>query len=152
MEGITIPMRRGSMDDISQEQDGSQADSDEMPRDSMNSQTAKAIYEREAMIQIDYSSLDDDHKELEMPEDVKKTADSLNKQVADMQNTLQRINAPNLKAMEKSVASWEPCVFHLFPILLLFSVSIELESPIVQLEIAISFLLCTLYEYHADLS
>ena len=33
--------------------------------------------------------------------EVKKSLDHLNKQVSDMQNTLQRINAPNMKAVEK---------------------------------------------------
>ena len=63
MDDIRLPLQSGSMDDISQEGDrsssqGSQGD------DSMNTQGAKAIYEREARIAIDYEELDDDFKDV----------------------------------------------------------------------------------------
>lgn len=102
MDDIHLPMKRGSMDDISQENDSSQTDentSDSTARDSTSG--SRAIYEREARIQIDYSMLDEEEKELDHPEDVKKAQDALNKAMSDMQSTLQRINAPNMKAMEK---------------------------------------------------
>lgn len=52
------------MEDISQEgETSSQTDSSVMEMDSLSSQDAKAIYEREARILIDYSNLDDDLKE-----------------------------------------------------------------------------------------
>ena len=38
-------------------------------------------------------------------DEVKRVLDSLNKAVSDMHNTLQRINAPNMKAMERYVCS-----------------------------------------------
>ena len=54
------------MDDISQstggDGGGSQNDSD-LP-DSMSSQGARAIYEREARITIDYAALDDSYKDV----------------------------------------------------------------------------------------
>ncbi|XP_041349100.1 structural maintenance of chromosomes protein 1A-like [Gigantopelta aegis] len=102
IEDIQLPMKRGTMDDISQEGDvSSQPEaSQETPSDSMSSQGAKAIYEKEAKIRIDYSSLSDDYLDLEHDE-VKRVLDSLNKAVSDMNTTLQRINAPNMKAMER---------------------------------------------------
>ena len=63
MEDIRLPMVRGTMDDISQEEGASsQADSEAL--DSMSSQGQKAIYEREAQITIDYERLDDDYKDV----------------------------------------------------------------------------------------
>ena len=65
MDDIRLPMQQGSMDDISQStggDGGSQNDSD-LP-DSMSSQGARAIYEREARITIDYAALDDSYKDV----------------------------------------------------------------------------------------
>lgn len=103
MEDIELPMTKGTMEDITQENEpSSQPDgSTETPTDSMSSQGAKRIYEREANILIDYSRLDDEHKEIDDPNEVKKTIEQLSKNCSDMINTLQRINAPNMKAMEK---------------------------------------------------
>jgi hypothetical protein len=62
MEDIRVPMRQGSIDDITEGDavDGSQ----DTPMDSMNSQGAKAIYEREAALEIDYSLLSEEYKEV----------------------------------------------------------------------------------------
>lgn len=63
MDDIRLPMQQGSMDDISQVGDtSSQGDSESVS--SMNTQGAKAIYEREARITIDYESLDEAMKEV----------------------------------------------------------------------------------------
>jgi structural maintenance of chromosome 1 len=71
MDDIRLPMVRGRMDDISQEEAvSSQPDaSDSTPVDSMSSQGAKAIYEREANIVLDYSALDDDFKDVRFKQD-----------------------------------------------------------------------------------
>jgi len=69
--------------------------------ESMTTQGARRIYQREAHIVIDYTSLDDDFKDLDGIEDIKKTYEQLNKQIYDMESTLQRIAAPNMKALEK---------------------------------------------------
>ena len=69
MDDIRLPMQRGSMEDISQEGetssqvDPSNADSTPM-QDSMSSQGAKAIYEREQQIMLDYSYLSEDYKDV----------------------------------------------------------------------------------------
>lgn len=109
MDNIELPMRKGTMDDITQENepssamDGTQMDGtqSETNLDSKSSQGAKKIYEKEALIIIDYTSLVDELKEIEEPNEVKKTIEQLTKGVSDMVSTLQRINAPNMKAMEK---------------------------------------------------
>lgn len=103
MDDIDLPMTKGTMEDITQENElSSQPDgSTETPTDSMSSQGVKRIYEKEANILIDYSRLDDEHKEIDDPIEVKKTIEQLTKNASDMINTLQRINAPNMKAMEK---------------------------------------------------
>ena len=51
------------MDDISGETEQSNT-GEETPIDSMSSQGAKAIYEKEAQILIDYTALDDEYKEV----------------------------------------------------------------------------------------
>ena len=70
MDDILLPMRHGSMDDISQEESGggSQGDASsmELGADSVTSQGVKAIYEREARIVIDYTNLSDDHKDVRL--------------------------------------------------------------------------------------
>lgn len=91
MEGINVPMLQGSLEDIA-EVDASQ---------DSGSQRESSIHQREAHIKLDYSSLDDELKELEGPDDIKKSQELLNKQLFDLENTLQRIAAPNMKALEK---------------------------------------------------
>ena len=39
--------------------------------------------------------------QIDDPNEVKKTIEQLSKNASDMMNTIQRINAPNMKAMEK---------------------------------------------------
>jgi len=63
MEGIQVPMTRGSMNDIAQEGDTAASQSDSTI-DSMSTQGARQIYEREAHIVVDYSHLDDDYKDV----------------------------------------------------------------------------------------
>jgi len=100
MDDIRIPMRHGSMDDIAQDGEGPDG-SQETPTDSMSSQGAKAIYEREAKLDIDYNMLSEDHKELESNDEVKTALESMNKNISDLETTVQKINAPNMRAMEK---------------------------------------------------
>jgi hypothetical protein len=46
---------------------------------------------------IDYTQLPDNLKELDEPEDVKKMGDRLNRAITELQNTIQRIQAPNMR-------------------------------------------------------
>jgi len=48
-------------------------------------------------ITIDYQSLNADYKDLEESDLIKKRADKLNKAIHSLQDTIQRIQAPNMK-------------------------------------------------------
>jgi structural maintenance of chromosome 1 len=67
MDDIRLPLARGNMQDIAQDADmSSQQESSvgDTPSDSMSTQGAKAIYEREAKIMIDYEQLGDEYKDV----------------------------------------------------------------------------------------
>ncbi|XP_022237918.1 structural maintenance of chromosomes protein 1A-like isoform X3 [Limulus polyphemus] len=96
LEDIIIPMKRGSMKDI--DQDASQQDES---TDISGSHNTQRIYEKETKIQIDYIDLADELKDLDSHEEVKKEGDHLQKEISDMETHLQRIQAPNMRAMEK---------------------------------------------------
>lgn len=93
MDDIAIPMLVGNMEDIVAA-DPSQSSSND------TSSTAQQ-YEREARIQIDYDMLSDDLKDLEEKDEIKKRENKLTKAIHALQDTLQKIQAPNMKAMEK---------------------------------------------------
>uniref|UniRef100_UPI00398F1733 structural maintenance of chromosomes protein 1A isoform X2 n=1 Tax=Pristiophorus japonicus TaxID=55135 RepID=UPI00398F1733 len=92
MQDIKLPLHQGSMDDISQEE-GEDAGS--------SSQRTSNVYAREAMIEIDYSELCEDLKDALADDEVKIEMNGLQQKVTEHQNILQRIAAPNMKAMEK---------------------------------------------------
>lgn len=91
MEDIAIPMLRGNMEDIAQESStiGSESTADA----TLNTQQ---LYERESLITIDYGFLPDNLKDID-EEDTKKTNDKLNNVISELQGTIQRIQAPNMK-------------------------------------------------------
>ena len=64
MDDIRLPMTQGSMEDITQEGESSQVPSSDLGVDSMSSQGARAIYEKEANIVIDYDQLSDDYRDV----------------------------------------------------------------------------------------
>ncbi|XP_069688454.1 structural maintenance of chromosomes protein 1A [Periplaneta americana] len=99
MEDIAIPMQRGNMEDIAQETSG--MDASEASSIETTSTSTQQIYDRESRIVIDYTQLPDNLKELDEPEDVKKMGDRLNRAITELQNTIQRIQAPNMRAMQK---------------------------------------------------
>lgn len=92
MEDIAIPMLLGNMEDIAGET--STMNSSEANNDS--SLSTQQQYERERRITIDYALLPENLKDVE-EEDIKKTTDKLTKIINDLQNTIQRIQAPNMK-------------------------------------------------------
>ncbi|XP_033230168.1 structural maintenance of chromosomes protein 1A-like [Belonocnema kinseyi] len=94
MEDIAIPMLRGNMEDIA----GETTLNNETTNDSNLSMQQQQ--ERENRITIDYSSLSDRLKDID-EDDYKKTSSKLNKAITDIQNTMQRIQAPNMKAIQK---------------------------------------------------
>ena len=56
-----------------------------------NSQPSQIIYEKEANIVIDYSDLNEDLSSLDETEDVKKVEKTLEKQINELQATINRI-------------------------------------------------------------
>lgn len=96
LEDIAIPMLHGNMEDIAGET--STTNGNETNNDS--SVSTQQQYEREKRITIDYALLPENLKDVE-EEDIKKTTDKLTKIINDLQNTIQRIQAPNMKAIQK---------------------------------------------------
>lgn len=97
MEDIAIPMLHGNMEDIAGETsttNGNETSSDV-------SLSTQQQYERERRITIDYALLPENLKDIE-EEDIKKTTDKLTKIINDLQNTIQRIQAPNMKVCKIS--------------------------------------------------
>merc|ERR1719210_1300335 len=92
MDSINIPMRRGRLEEIEDEDDPS--------IDVSSSQSSHIIYEKEEKIKIDYSSLNSSLKECE-EDDVRRIEKRFEKTISDLMATIHRIQAPNMKAMQK---------------------------------------------------
>ncbi|XP_063792659.1 structural maintenance of chromosomes protein 1A isoform X2 [Pseudophryne corroboree] len=92
MQDIKLPLSKGTMDDISQEEGEESVGS---------SQRTSTVYAREALIEIDYSELSEDLKEAVADDDIKQEMSALQQKLNEQQSVLQRISAPNMKAMEK---------------------------------------------------
>uniref|UniRef100_A0AAX7TQG7 Structural maintenance of chromosomes protein 1A n=1 Tax=Astatotilapia calliptera TaxID=8154 RepID=A0AAX7TQG7_ASTCA len=88
MQDIRLPLRSGTMDDISQ------GETDE----SSSQRTSSSVLAKEALIEIDYSNLSED---LKVEEEIKAETNTLQQRLNEQQSILQRISAPNMKAMEK---------------------------------------------------
>ncbi|CAL7944176.1 unnamed protein product [Xylocopa violacea] len=97
MEDIAIPMLHGNMEDIANETSSTTGNSESNIDSSLSTQQQ---YEREKRITIDYALLPENLKDIE-EEDIKKTTDKLTKTINDLQSTIQRIQAPNMKAIQK---------------------------------------------------
>lgn len=107
MEDIFLPFKKGGMNDIdlgeptaSQPETSSQ-ESSSTDINSASTQGAKITYEREANLVIDYSSLSRNLKQLDDPAEIRNMMNELTNKVNKLQTTLQRIQAPNMKALEK---------------------------------------------------
>ncbi|XP_051947649.1 structural maintenance of chromosomes 1A, like [Xyrauchen texanus] len=97
MQDIKLPLRSGTMDDISQEEGSSQAEESL----SSSQKTSSTVLAKEALIEIDYSSLSEDLKDSLSDEEIKGEMNTLQQRLNEQQSILQRISAPNMKAMEK---------------------------------------------------
>uniref|UniRef100_A0A8C7ZE80 Structural maintenance of chromosomes protein n=1 Tax=Oryzias sinensis TaxID=183150 RepID=A0A8C7ZE80_9TELE len=95
MQDIRLPLRSGTMDDISQGEGSSQTD------ESSSQRTSSSVLAKEALIEIDYSSLSEDLKDALSEEEIKAETNTLQQRLNEQQSILQRISAPNMKAMEK---------------------------------------------------
>ncbi|TSX72106.1 Structural maintenance of chromosomes protein 1A [Bagarius yarrelli] len=96
MQDIKLPLRSGTMDDISQEEGSSQEESM-----SSSQKTTSSLLAKEALIEIDYSSLSEDLKDALSEDEIKGEMNTLQQRLNEQQSILQRISAPNMKAMEK---------------------------------------------------
>ncbi|XP_051914385.1 structural maintenance of chromosomes protein 1A [Hippocampus zosterae] len=95
MQDIRLPLRSGTMDDISQGEGSSQTD------ESSSQRTSSSVLAKEALIEIDYSNLSEDLKDTLSEEEIKAETNTLQQRLNEQQSILQRISAPNMKAMEK---------------------------------------------------
>ncbi|KAK7128327.1 hypothetical protein R3I94_016787 [Phoxinus phoxinus] len=97
MQDIRLPLRTGTMDDISQEEGSSQAEETL----SSSQKASSTVLAKEALIEIDFSSLSEDLKDSLSEEELKAEMNTLQQRLNEQQSILQRISAPNMKAMEK---------------------------------------------------
>merc|ERR1739846_133926 len=86
-------MRRGRLEEIEDEDDPS--------IDVSSSQSGHVIYEKEERIKIDYSSLNSSLTEGIEETDVRRIEKRMEKTISDLMATIHRIQAPNMKAMQK---------------------------------------------------
>uniref|UniRef100_A0A8C7VRZ5 Structural maintenance of chromosomes protein n=1 Tax=Oncorhynchus mykiss TaxID=8022 RepID=A0A8C7VRZ5_ONCMY len=84
MQDIRLPLRSGTMDDIGQ-----------------GERTSSTVLAKEALIEIDYSILSEDLKDALAEDEIKAEMHTLQQRLNEQQSILQRISAPNMKAMEK---------------------------------------------------
>jgi len=95
MDDTLLPMTRGNMADI--ENEGSESNDLEYS----SGMDTQVMFQREASIRLDYSQLSDQLTELDDTDDVRKMEGRLNRQLNDLSSTIHKIQAPNMKAMEK---------------------------------------------------
>ncbi|KGL88936.1 Structural maintenance of chromosomes protein 1B, partial [Charadrius vociferus] len=92
VQDLKIKLLSGSLDDISEVELGTETE---------DTQTTSSIYEREEAIQIDYSSLAEDLKDLESDKDIQGHLNQMQQEIKSKENTLMKTAAPNLRAVEK---------------------------------------------------
>ncbi|KAK2537610.1 hypothetical protein Q9233_002460 [Columba guinea] len=92
VQDLKIKLLFGSLDDISEVELGTETEGTE---------TTSSIYEREEAIQIDYSSLAEDLKELESHKEIEDHLNQIQQEIKAKENTLMKTAAPNLRAGEK---------------------------------------------------
>ncbi|XP_043418825.1 structural maintenance of chromosomes protein 1B isoform X4 [Prionailurus bengalensis] len=91
VQDLEIILSLGSLDDIVEVELGTEAES---------TQATSDIYEKEAAIEVDYSSLREDLKALQTDKEVEASLRLLLQQVASQEEVLLKTAAPNLRALE----------------------------------------------------
>ncbi|XP_055251418.1 structural maintenance of chromosomes protein 1B [Moschus berezovskii] len=91
VQDIEIVLLLGSLDDIIEVELGAEAESTQATTD---------IYEKEAAIEVDYSSLREDLKALQSDKEIEAQLRLLLQQVASQEDILLKTAAPNLRAVE----------------------------------------------------
>ncbi|KAM4782962.1 structural maintenance of chromosomes protein 1B isoform 4-T4 [Cyanocitta cristata] len=92
VQDLKIKLLFGSLDDISEVELGTEIE---------GTQTPSGIYEREERIQIDYSALEVDLKELESDKDIEDHVKQMQQEIKCKEVKLMKTAAPNLRAGEK---------------------------------------------------
>ncbi|KAJ8381995.1 hypothetical protein SKAU_G00027730 [Synaphobranchus kaupii] len=92
IHGLPVSLLSGSMDQITEVQ---------LDSESQSTGTTLDIYEREALMQIDYQDLKEETRNLEGEEEVEVELEGLREMVSSLEGVLQRSTAPNLKALQK---------------------------------------------------
>ncbi|KAM6419703.1 structural maintenance of chromosomes protein 1B [Pluvialis apricaria] len=92
VQDLKIKLLSGSLDDITEVELGTETE---------DTQTTSSIYEREEAIQIDYSSLAEDLKDLESDKDIQDHLNQMQQEMKFKEDTLMKTAAPNLRAVEK---------------------------------------------------
>merc|ERR550532_1919016 len=93
--GIKIPFEKGDLNDIDDDQ------GEDPSIEVSNSQPSQVIYDKESKIKLDYGELEEGLTELDDNEDVKKVEKTLEKQINELEATITRIQAPNMRAIQK---------------------------------------------------
>ncbi|XP_065668984.1 structural maintenance of chromosomes protein 1A isoform X2 [Hydra vulgaris] len=96
MDDITIPFKKGSMNDI--EASGntlSQTD------DEMQGSQGSVTYNKENSVIIDYAKLKDEYKKLADENEIKNVQQELTSTITSLESTISRIVAPNMKAVSR---------------------------------------------------
>uniref|UniRef100_A0A5F8HIV0 Structural maintenance of chromosomes 1B n=1 Tax=Monodelphis domestica TaxID=13616 RepID=A0A5F8HIV0_MONDO len=92
VQDIEVALVAGSLDETIQVALGEQAESTQS--------TVAAMYEREGALQIDYSSLAEDLKDLQSDKEIKAQLGLLEQQLATHEDILLKTTAPNLRALQ----------------------------------------------------
>ncbi|KAJ7398712.1 Structural maintenance of chromosomes protein 1B [Pitangus sulphuratus] len=92
VQDLKIKLLFGTLDDISEIELGTESE---------GTQVASGIYEREEAIQVDYSSLGEDLKDLESDKDIEARLKQMQQEIRSKESTLMKTAAPNLRAVEK---------------------------------------------------
>ncbi|NXF09394.1 SMC1B protein, partial [Smithornis capensis] len=92
VQDLKIKLLFGSLDDITETELGTETE---------GTQTTLEIYEREEEIQIDYSKLKEDLKDLESDKDIEAHLKQMQQEIKSKEITLMKTAAPNLRAVEK---------------------------------------------------
>uniref|UniRef100_A0A9J7ZZT4 Structural maintenance of chromosomes protein n=1 Tax=Cyprinus carpio carpio TaxID=630221 RepID=A0A9J7ZZT4_CYPCA len=101
MQDIKLPLKSGTMDDISQGEVQTNIHFSEHMFLHTHTHTHTHILLLQALIEIDYSNLNEDLKDALSEEEIKAEMNTLQQRLNEQQSILQRISAPNMKAMEK---------------------------------------------------
>ncbi|TNM87113.1 hypothetical protein fugu_007343 [Takifugu bimaculatus] len=89
------------MEEIRKKLGGANKSGSSQADDSSSQRTSSSVLAKEALIEIDYSNLSEDLKDTLSEEEIKAETNTLQQRLNEQQSILQRISAPNMKAMEK---------------------------------------------------